>query len=77
MSNWQNQYYSDEEYDNRADIYIDDFNCLITYDIKFVYEDNEYHCVVDSVGINDALGKFFRLHNDIRYKDIVEIKPWE
>jgi len=42
------------------------------YEIVFDVDGFRRYCYVDAVSMDEALGNFFRNHDDVRYKDIVD-----
>jgi hypothetical protein len=42
------------------------------YEIVFDFDNQRYYCFVDAFSINEALGIFFRNHDTVEYKNIVD-----
>lgn len=42
------------------------------YEIVFDFAGQRYYCFVDAVSMNEALGLFFKKHETVAYKDIVD-----
>lgn len=42
------------------------------YEIVFDIQHKRYYCFVDAISMDEALGNFFRNHDTVEYKDIVD-----
>ena len=42
------------------------------YEIVFDFEGQRYYCFVDAITMNEALGIFFRSHDTVEYKDVID-----
>ena len=42
------------------------------FQIIFDFEGQRYYCFVNAINLNEALGIFFKNHDTIEYKDILE-----
>ena len=42
------------------------------YEIVFDVQQKRYYCFVDAISMDEALGNFFRNHDTVEYKDIVD-----
>lgn len=42
------------------------------YEIVFDIGEKRYYCFIDAVSMDEALGIFFRSHDTVTYKDVVE-----
>ena len=80
---WQSEYWEnneclyrdiDYEYDNSPDMIDDsfDYHNLGRYQIIFEYDNQRYYCYIDAFNLNEALGLFFKNHNNVTYDNIVE-----
>lgn len=45
---------------------------VVNYEIIFDFDGQRYYCYVDAKRIDEALGIFYRNHDTVRYKDIVD-----
>lgn len=72
---WQNEYW-----DNDRELYRDldreddgtSIEEIGRYEIVFDFEGQRYYCFVDAISMDEALGNFFRNHDTVKYKHIVE-----
>ena len=69
-----------EYWDNDGELYRDldqeeDFDAMPAlgrYEIIFKHEGQRRYCFVDAISLDEALGNFFRHHQDVCYDEIIE-----
>ncbi len=42
------------------------------HEVVFDFGEQRYYCFIDAINMNEALGMFFRTHDTVEYKNIVD-----
>lgn len=68
---WKDEYYDDGSCLCR-DLYTENGMEDACYEIVFDRDGTRYYCFVYASCIDTALGAFFRAHDDVAYKEIID-----
>lgn len=68
---WKDEYYDDGSC-MRRDLYAENSMEDACYEIVFDKDGSGYYCFVHALCIDNALGIFFRAHDDVMYGEIVD-----
>lgn len=72
--------WKDEYWDNDGSLYRDleredngtSNEEISRYEIVFDFKEERFYCFVDAININEALGIFFKNHDTVTYRNIVD-----
>lgn len=69
---WKNKYRNEQGSLSR-DIFDPDHGDFDpTFEIVFDFDGERYYCYIDANTVEEALGRFFRLHENVMYSQVVD-----
>lgn len=72
---WQDKYWNNDgdmcrDLDREDDG--TDIDKINRYEIVFEYDDVRYYCFISAISLDEAIGIFFRNHDNVEYQNIVD-----
>lgn len=69
---WKNKY-RNEQGSLTRDIFVPDHGDFdTTFEVVFDFDGERYYCYIDANTVEEALGRFFRLHENVTYNHVVD-----